>query len=276
MHFHWNLLWPIAHTTSQTKTWSFRWLCFISPIVSYWNQKFQLNEEKDVNQSQISLVNVATEGVSGTSLMKFSSSPASSNSTLNWDSSLKRFATTEPPDLNSQMTNMHQLDVETHEKHPISLPEPLPIITKSYSSKYVIVSMILSLKLFNRMKIVSKMGSWSIGGALIYWPTCMHNNSARRVCLMPCVDCIVYCLTTFKLEVRKTWNKTKVSQIKVKLNRIHVWSNCYIDLTFMSALNSVFFESVIFSSKKIRVSSSYHCSIHKIEWFANVVCDRIF
>lgn len=56
-----------------------------------------LVQGKFVGQNQVSLVNVETDGVNGTSEMKFSSSPASSNSTLNCGISLKRFATTDPP-----------------------------------------------------------------------------------------------------------------------------------------------------------------------------------
>lgn len=46
----------------------------------------------------IILVNVVTDGVNGTSDMKFSSPPASRRSTVNSDISLRRLATTEPPD----------------------------------------------------------------------------------------------------------------------------------------------------------------------------------
>lgn len=49
------------------------------------------------HSDEVSLVNVEIDGVNGTSEMKFSSSPASSNSTLNCGISLNRFATTDPP-----------------------------------------------------------------------------------------------------------------------------------------------------------------------------------
>lgn len=49
-------------------------------------------------KTEILLVNVDTDGVNGTSEMKFSSPPASKISTLNSGISLRRFATTEPPE----------------------------------------------------------------------------------------------------------------------------------------------------------------------------------